>query len=270
VTPICCRDRSAESASEAGWWVPHLVADHAAEVAPVGEAEVGGQPGQLLLAGGQAIQRGPGPEAHAVSGHGMAGGGAKGPAELCRRHVQRGRQVGQRTVRIGRHSPQAACPHRPGGVARQQHGTTLSREFRQEHGTTSSPVVGPPGVHQQRCRCRCTRRHPTSGPGGWRWRSGRCSCSRFERCCGCGCGARGSGRRRGWRGWTGRRSAATWPLLSSSVWSVRRRGASVRRPSAAHADVLSTHGEGTPRGRRRQDDAGAEEGVRGRAATAAG
>ena len=95
VTPICRRGRSAEGVAEAGWCVPRLVADHAAEVALVGEAEVGGQPRQLQFAAGQAIQRGPGPEAHAVSGDGVAGGGAKEPAELCRRHVQRGRQVSQ-------------------------------------------------------------------------------------------------------------------------------------------------------------------------------
>ena len=62
-------------------------------MALVGEAELGGQPRQLLLAAGQAIQRGPDPETHAVSGDGVAGGGAKEPAEVGHGHVQRARQV---------------------------------------------------------------------------------------------------------------------------------------------------------------------------------
>jgi hypothetical protein len=49
-------------------------------VALVGEAEVGGQPRQVLLTAGEAVERGPDPEADAVSGDGVAGGSAKQPA----------------------------------------------------------------------------------------------------------------------------------------------------------------------------------------------
>src|SRR5215213_4020140 len=36
----------------------------------------------------------------------------------------------------------------------------LEREVR---GTTLAPVMGPPGIHQQRCCCRWTRRHLSAG-----------------------------------------------------------------------------------------------------------
>jgi hypothetical protein len=50
--------RSGERATQRRRRVPRLAADDAAEVALIGEAEIGGQPREGALAAGQALERG--------------------------------------------------------------------------------------------------------------------------------------------------------------------------------------------------------------------
>jgi hypothetical protein len=87
----------AESARRAG----RLGAQNPAEVALVGEAEVDREAGEVVVALRDAFQGGAGTEAHAVARDRVAGDCPEGAAQVMRRDVETGRQLGQRHGRVG-------------------------------------------------------------------------------------------------------------------------------------------------------------------------
>jgi hypothetical protein len=75
--------------------VPRLLADDAAEVALVGEAKIGRQPRQALLAAGESLQRVAGAQADAMAGDRVAGRCGKDAAEVVGRDRDPASEVGQ-------------------------------------------------------------------------------------------------------------------------------------------------------------------------------
>jgi AraC-like DNA-binding protein len=55
----------------------------------VGQAQVGGHAGEVALAGGQAFERRPGAQPHAVAGDRVTGDGREHPTEVVRRDLAR-------------------------------------------------------------------------------------------------------------------------------------------------------------------------------------
>ena len=68
---------------------------YAAKVTVIGEADVGGKPGEVALAVSHAIERVAHPKAHPVARDRMPGRLAKRPAEVVRRDRERPGQVAQ-------------------------------------------------------------------------------------------------------------------------------------------------------------------------------
>jgi hypothetical protein len=93
--------RSGERATQRRRRVPRLAADDAAEVALIGEAEIGGQPREGALAAGQALERGADAQPHPVARERVTRGGAEDAAEVMSGDAEIGGQLGERAVRVG-------------------------------------------------------------------------------------------------------------------------------------------------------------------------
>jgi hypothetical protein len=93
--------RSGERATQRRGRVPGLAADDAAEVALIGEAEIGGQSREGALAGGQALERGADAQPHPVARERVTRGGAEDAAEVMGGDAEIGGQLGKRAVRVG-------------------------------------------------------------------------------------------------------------------------------------------------------------------------
>lgn len=74
---------------QCGWRACGLSRDDPAEVALVGEAQLGGQTRQVALARGQALERAASTQTHAMTRDAMAGLGAKDATEVMGRDRQR-------------------------------------------------------------------------------------------------------------------------------------------------------------------------------------
>jgi hypothetical protein len=93
--------RSGERATQRRRRVPRLAADDAAEVALIGEAEIGGQPREGALAAGQALERGADAQPHPVARERVTRGGAEDAAEVMGGDAEIGGKLGERAVRVG-------------------------------------------------------------------------------------------------------------------------------------------------------------------------
>src|SRR3954449_9224586 len=81
--------------------MPCLAADHAAQMALVGKAEVRGQPGEVVLPAGEALKRGTDAQPHPMARHRVACGGGEGTAEVMGGNSENGGQLRERAVRVG-------------------------------------------------------------------------------------------------------------------------------------------------------------------------
>ena len=96
-----CRVGRPERGAKRGWHIAGLDAQRAIEVTLIGEAQLGGETGQVSLAIGELLERGARAEANAVARDGVTGRGAEDPAEVVRRDGERSRQLGQRALWVG-------------------------------------------------------------------------------------------------------------------------------------------------------------------------
>jgi hypothetical protein len=80
---------------------PRFTTQYAVQVALVGEADVGGEPREIALAAGQALERAAGAQPRAVPGDRVAGRRAEDAAQVVPGDRRLARELGQRSVRVG-------------------------------------------------------------------------------------------------------------------------------------------------------------------------
>ena len=100
--------------------MPRFAPHYAAEVTVIGEADVGGKPGEVALAVSHAIERVAHPKAHPVARDRMPGRCSKRAAEVVRRDRERPGQFAKRCLWARRQRLANAIDQRSAGAGRRR------------------------------------------------------------------------------------------------------------------------------------------------------